>query len=246
MKLPATFSAFALLWAPAVFPQNAAAEPPVATNGGLSAALTELGRAPRRIPFKEVIQATTQHRIVDFDSHNPAHAELRQRILKAAQLAGEKARREGIATARANEAGNAMETFVKAAFAECGLEARTPARSGGGAQAAGYPDLEIAGAVPCYLELKTFNATTANTTQRSFYYSPSERPKVTRDALHLLLAFQMEKIVHDSETRFQPVRWKLVSLEDLEVELKFEFNQSNRGLYDPARTGAGLGEGALE
>ena len=106
-----------------------------------------------------------------------------------------------------------------------------PVNSAGQSQAAGYPDVEILGEVPCYLELKTYSAATANTTQRSFYYSPSPKPKVTRDALHLLLAYELERVKRDGQTIFVPVHWKLLTLQDLEVDLKFEFNQSNRGLY---------------
>ena len=93
------------------------------------------------------------------------------------------------------------------------------------------PDIEITEPAPCYVELKTYNAATANTTQRSFYYSPSETPKVTRDAVHLLLAFELERTARGGTNVFVPTHWKLLSLEDLEVDLKFEFNQSNRGLY---------------
>jgi hypothetical protein len=123
---------------------------------------------------------------------------------------------------------------VRAALIEAGLEARVPITTADRAQAAGYPDIEITGAVPCYLELKTYNAATVNTTQRSFYYSPSETPKVTRDAVHLLLAYELETTEHDGQPAFRPRHWKLLTLQDLEVDLKFEFNQSNRGLYGPA------------
>jgi hypothetical protein len=217
-----------LLHSPA--PHASAADSP-STNPPLTAALSELARIDKQIPFKDVIAATTQHRVLDFDTNNPAHVELRKKVLAAAALAGDRARKEGLPAERANEAGNHMEAFVKAAMRDVGLQARTPLTTAGGAQSAGYPDIEILGAAPCYLDLKTYSASTANTTQRSFYYSPSERPKVTRDALHLLLAFQMERTERDGKTVFVPVHWKLVTLQDLQVELKFEFNQSNRGLY---------------
>lgn len=219
-----------------------AADSPISTNSALS----ELTKPAKQIPFKEVIETTTHHRVLDFDTNNPAHVELRQKILKAASLAGERARKDGLVAARANEAGNQIESFVKGALKEVGLDAHTPVTSAGEEQAAGYPDVEILGPVPAYLELKTYNAATANTTQRSFYYSPSEHPKVTRDSLHLLLAFQLEKTGRNGKTVFVPVHWKLISLQDLQVNLKFEFNQSNRGLYGPDNAGAYLGEGALK
>jgi hypothetical protein len=194
-------------------------------------ALAELTRPAKKLPFKAVIQATTSHRVLDLDTNNPAHAGLRAKILRAAALAGERARKDGLATVRPNEAGNHLESFVRAALQEAGLDARIPHTTTDRAQAAGYPDIEIAGPVHCYLELKSYNAATVNTTQRSFYYSPSETPKVTRDAVHLLLAYELEKVERDGKTLFLPRHWRLLTLQDLEVDLKFEFNQSNRGLY---------------
>jgi len=217
-----------------------------ATNAAPAAllpALRELTQPQRDLSFAGVIQATTGHRILALDTNNPPHRALHQRLLAAAADAGERARREGIVSARANEAGNGMEAYVKAALKAAGLTNRTPVTTAGREQTAGYPDVEILSDPPCYLELKTYSATTANTTQRSFYFSPSERPKVTRDALHLLLAYQLERTQRDGQTVFLPVAWKLITLEDLKVELKFEFNQSNRGLYGPGNASARLGEG---
>lgn len=216
------------------------------TNSPSAATLAELTKPTRRIPFKEVILATTRHHILDFDTNNPSHVALHKKVSAAAGAAAAKARAAGLFAARANEAGNQIETFVKAALQAAGLNARTPVTTGGGAQSAGYPDLEISGDVPCYLELKSYNATTANTTQRSFYYSPSARPKVTRDALHFLLAYQLEKTERDGKTAFVPVHWKLITLQNLEVDLKFEFNQSNRGLYGKEAVPALLSEGSVE
>jgi hypothetical protein len=137
-----------------------------------------------------------------------------------------------------------MEPYVRAALREAGLPARVPVNTGGNAQTTGYPDIEITGKLPCYVELKTYNAATANTTQRSFYYSPSAQPKVTHDALHLLLAYELEKTTRDGKTAFVPVHWKLITLQNLQVDLKFEFNQSNRQLYGDSS--ALLSEGAIK
>lgn len=214
------------------------------TNAAVERALAELVKPSRGLPFKNVIHATTGWRVLDFDTNNPAHLALQRSLQRAATLAGKRARRSGLVTARANEAGNHLEPFVRAALPEAGLPARVPVTAAGRAQASGYPDIEITGPTPCYLELKTYSAGTADTTQRSFYYSPSATPKVTRDALHLLLAYELEKRSHDGRTVFVPVRWRLLSLEDLEVDLKFEFNQSNRRLYRD--TASPLGGGTVE
>jgi hypothetical protein len=213
-----------------------------ATNSPTASALAELTKPAKQIPFKEVIRATTQHRILDFDTNNAAHRELFQRLTAAADTALTNARSAGLFSARANEAGNHMESFVKAALKAAGLTARTPVAANGRAQTTGYPDVEIVSDVPCYLELKTYSADTVNTTQRSFYFSPSENPKVTHDALHLLLGYELEKIKRDGRDVFVPVRWKFITLQNLEVDLKFEFNQSNRGLYGKSAGPQLLGE----
>ena len=219
-----------ILWALGLGPWTFAQSAPPATAPS-DRALAELTRPAKKLPFKAVIHATTGHRVLDLDTNNPAHADLRAKLLRAAALAGERARKDGLAAARPNEAGNHLEPFVRAALQETGLEARIPRTTADRAQATGYPDIEIAGPVPCYLELKTYNAATVDTTQRSFYYSPSETPKVTRDAVHLLLAYELEKVEREGKTLFLPLHWRLLTLQDLEVDLKFEFNQSNRGLY---------------
>lgn len=102
-------------------------------------------------------------------------------------------------------------------------------------QSAGYPDIAIEAEPFCYLELKTFSPKTASSSQRTFYYSPSTETKVIHDALHLLLAFEMERVRDGNETQWVPIRYKIVSLHSLPVRLKVEYNQSNRGLYSSER-----------
>ncbi len=223
-------------WAAESVPSSAVSNRPVPEDSAaLEATLRGLKRPLRAVPFKTVLRATTGFRLLDLDTNNPAHVQLIRRLQQAAALAGSRASAEGIATARANEAGNRIEKFVRTALADVNVSARVPVNSEGRAQAVGYPDIEITEPVPCYLELKTYSATTANTTQRSFYYSPSAVPKVTHDALHLLLAYELTKEQRDGRPVFLPVQWKLITLQDLEVDLKFEFNQSNRRLYgEPA------------
>ena len=136
------------------------------SNTPSTAALAELTKPAKRISFKEVILATTLHRILDFDHQNAAHRALFQKLSTAATAAESKARAEGVFSTRANEAGNHMEIFVKAALQEAGLPARTPVTTQGNAQTTGYPDVEILSNPPCYLELKTYSATTADTTHR--------------------------------------------------------------------------------
>lgn len=183
-------------------------------------------------PFAEVIRTTTGHEVVPFDRDNEAHRALLGKLTAAARRAGERARVEGIRRARANEAGLEIERHVRTALGEAGLTVETPVTRSGVARAVGYPDLAIlADGAPCYLELKTHNARTVASSQRTFYYSPSADPKVTTNALHLLLAFELERSVEAGQTVFRPGGFRLVSLHAMPVRLKIEYNQSNRGMY---------------
>src|SRR5690348_10500956 len=74
---------------------DVSAQAPENTNSVLSS-LTELAKPARQIPFKEVVVATTGFRVLTFQTNNPAHLELRQQLLKAAALAGERAAAEGV------------------------------------------------------------------------------------------------------------------------------------------------------
>lgn len=238
---PRHFLVAPLLWVVSIIAPVAAP-----TNLPTAAALAELTKPAKKIPFKEVIFATTHHHILDFNTNNAAHRELFRKISTAATIALTNARSAGLFSTRANEAGNHMESFVRAAFKTVGLNARIPVTTAGDAQSVGYPDVEILNDPLCYVELKTYSASTVNTTQRSFYYSPSEKPKVTHDAVHLLLAYELERAERNGKNVFLPTHWKLITLQDLEVDLKFEFNQSNRGLYGKDASKALLGEGAIK
>jgi len=126
------------------------------------------------------------------------------------------------------------------------LNAVTPTTRDGRAKAAGYPDIEIKGEPACYLECKTYNIANVETTMRAFYFSPSEQFKVTKDALHLLLAYQLETAKRDEKNAFVPVHWKLITLDHLKVDLKHEFNQSNKNMYGRAAASSLIAEGDIE
>ena len=80
-----------------------------------------------------------------------------------------------------------------------------------------------------YLECKTYNLKNIKTTQRAFYFSPSlEGCKITSDARHLVLSFQIEK---KSSSVYIPVHWRIYSIDSLTVQIKHEFNADNRQIY---------------
>lgn len=69
---------------------------------------------------------------------------------------------------------------------------------------------------------------------RSFYLSPSEEFKITKDAHHIVVSF--EAFVAGNKRGkyiFKCRSWKIISLEKLLVDVKYEFNSDNKRLYSP-------------
>lgn len=195
--------------------------------------LAKFMKPVRDIPFTVAIKVLSGFEVLSFDKSSSKDIELLELLKKAASTGGERAYKTGIFTNRPNEAGNRIEEFVKEALNEIGLKADTPLAANGKRKAIGYPDIEIQDTYgrTIYLECKTYNINNINTTQRAFYFSPSENFKVTKDALHLMLSFQLEKEPRGEKTAFVPVHWRLYTLEDLTVDIKLEFNQNNRKMY---------------
>lgn len=183
------------------------------------------------LPFNSVIRLLSECKVLFFSELSNNNV-LLQQITRAVDMAGKKSYRDGIFTSRPNEAGNKIEPFVKEALNKVGLNADTPIAKNGKRKATGYPDIEIINKKQTiYLECKTYNIKNVTTSQRAFYFSPSKNFKITKDAPHLLLAFQIEERKRGGRKAYVPVYWKLYTLENFKVDLKHEFNQSNKKLY---------------
>jgi hypothetical protein len=181
------------------------------------------------VPFNLAIEAMTGCKVLEFEAGKGEHQGLLDLLDRAATDAGNEINRVGIASRRVNEVGNKIEPFVRDAINRIhGAKANVPTTRDGKRKAAGYPDIEVvANGVACYLECKTFNPDTSDTTQRSFYFSPSDQFKVTRDALHFLLSYEM----YAEAGRYKTSRYKLLVIESLSLDVKHEFNSDNKRLY---------------
>jgi len=70
------------------------------------------------------------------------------------------------------------------------------------------------------------------TTQRAFYFSASKQSsKVTTDGRHLVLSFQIPAASRKKKTVYIPVRWRMYDTVTMFVQVKHEFNASNRQIY---------------
>jgi len=105
-------------------------------------------------------------------------------------------------------------------------------------QSTGYPDILVQDDKGRYthLDCNIFAHGKPETTMRSFYLPPSESPKVSRDAHHLLLAFGMTSTAMPNSGNLCdfPRSFKLVDLHNLNCNVKYEFNSDNKSLYKPS------------
>lgn len=188
----------------------------------------------RGIPFNVVIDGISGCKVTPFHKDDPKDIAVLQNLIKIATQASKEVNREGIQRPRPNEVGNDIEPFVKEALVSVGYFAGIPSTRRGKRKAAGYPDLEFVDEFgrTNYLECKTFNINNVSTTQRSFYLSPSEDFKITKDGHHFVVSFEIfESGRRGNSNIYKCKSWKVLSIEDLEVDVKYEFNSDNLRLY---------------
>lgn len=187
-----------------------------------------------KIDYPSLIKALYGHEVKKIKSKDNL---LISNLEKAANIAEKNAFEEGIYRSRPNEVGNDMEEYVKNAINHIGFRASTPKKRNGKKQSTGYPDFycETENGNPFYLEVKTYNLKNINTTQRSFYLSPPNpgHEKINHDAPHVMMSFEIKQFESNVQKNlYKPVSWKILSLYNLQLNLKSEFNSSNREMYN--------------
>lgn len=204
----------------------------------LEGVLAQFLKPIKDLPFDLVIKAIANSKVIRINREALADKKLVTDLTIAANQVGATVRAAPIRRNRPNEVGNDIEPFVMRAVEQVGLRVERPRSLAGRGQQTGYPDILIfdQNERPTYLECKIFGEGSAFTTMRSFYLSPSENCKVSRDTRHLLRAFAMarEPIDGSRDSFYRPVGFKLLDLFDLKCDVKYEFNSDNRRLYDPA------------
>jgi len=222
MSKPVTFHVKAillcLLWL--LVPFLVWAEPAERKEAFHMGALSEF---PDEIPLPELIHELSGYEVFDWEGS------ARDWLVTVGERVLEEANREPISARRVNEVGNRVENLVLKVMEELGGDCRRPSGPSGRVKAAGYPDLWMESeGLDAYVELKTFSAHTQRSSQRTFYVSPSDDFKVTRNAYHLLLAFSTRKV---GENLYELVDFYWVDLYHLNCRVKVEFNASNRDMY---------------
>ena len=187
----------------------------------------------KSIPFNLVIESMAYKKVLPFDKNNSGHIQVLELVKKAAIRAGTQINEKGILRKRANEVGNDIEKFVKNALNYFDLQCEIPKNRSGKKKSTGYPDLIFwFNKKPFYLECKSYNLANIETTQRSFYFSPSPDFKVIYNAIHLMVSYEV--FVSESlgeKNIYKCKHFKILTLESLPVDVKYEFNSNNKRLY---------------
>ncbi|MBI5970510.1 MAG: hypothetical protein HY884_05090 [Deltaproteobacteria bacterium] len=187
------------------------------------------------VPLNLVIEGISNHKIIPFNKRDSKDAAVLENLKGAAYAAGKTINKKGIVRARPNEIGNDIEPYVKDALNKLGYAADVPFTASGRKKAAGYPDIEFTDEFgrANYLECKTF--------LRSFYLSPDS--KITKDARHFVMSFEIYAAGKKGRNNvYKSKGWKILSVENLDVDVKYEFNSDNLRLYSE---GLMLAEGEL-
>lgn len=199
------------------------------------------------LPFNLVIEAMTGKKVLPFNVNKSEHLEVLNLLKKSALMAGLEINQHGILRSRPNEVGNDIEPFVKKALNHCGLKAETPSNLKGRKKSTGYPDIIFwYKDKPYYLECKTYNNKNLETTQRSFYFSPSKDFKIIYDAPHLVLSYELFSVGTKNGLNIYKCRYyKILSIEKLKVDVKYEFNSDNKRMYSNQGGAFLLAEGLI-
>ena len=200
------------------------------------------------IPFNLVIESMTGRKVLSFDFSNQDHKEVLELIKQAAINAGKEINKTGILRPRPNEVGNDIESLVRNNLNKLRLKAEIPATLNGNKKSTGYPDVIFwYKNKPYYLECKTYNIKNIDTTQRSFYFSPSDEFKVIYDAPHFLLSFEIY-VAGESGNKhiYKCKHYKILSIESLSLDVKYEFNSDNKRMYSGKDGTIILAEGEIK
>ena len=188
----------------------------------------------KKVPLNLVIEGFSGYKIIPFNKEDRKDKVLLENLIKAVNQAGIEINKLGIKRPRPNEIGNDIEPFIKRALNNIGYKAGTPTTSSGAKKSSGYPDIEFIDKFDRvnYLECKTFNIASLTSSLRSFYLSPSDKFKITKDAHHFVVSFEIfvEKSIGKNNI-YKCKSWKILSIENLDVDVKYEFNANNPRLY---------------
>ena len=202
----------------------------------------------KNIPFNLVIETMTGKKVLSFDFTKSDHQKVLALLKQSALNAGREINKTGISRKRANEVGNDIEPYTRNALNLLNLNAGIPVGPSGNKKSMGYPDILFwYNKTPYYLECKTYNIENIGSSQRSFYFSPSDEFKVIYNAPHFILSFEIYVAGENgSKHIYKCKHYKILSIESLSLDVKYEFNSDNKRMYSNRNGAIILVEGKIE
>lgn len=202
----------------------------------------------KNIPFNIVIEAMTGKKVISFDFTRSDHQDVLKLLKQSVLKTGKDINKTGILRQRSNEVGNDIEPYVRDSLNLLELNADIPTGPSKRKKAMGYPDIIFwYKDNPYYLECKTYNIENIETTQRSFYFSPSDEFKIIFDAPHFIISFEIY-VSGEKENKhiYKCKHYKILSIESLSLDVKYEFNSNNKRMYSGKDGTIVLAEGEIE
>lgn len=189
------------------------------------------------IPLNVIIEIICGHKVLEYNENNKDHKELLNKLIEVAKRTCAEVNKVGIIRSRANEVGNDIEKYVRDSLKYYNISEHTPGTKSGKKKSNGYPDIEITtnDNQKHYIECKTYNQKTKGYSMRTFYLSPSEDFKVTHDAIHFIMGFEIYEDSSIGNNVYKTRSWKILDAYQLECDLKHEFNSDNKRLYQQSR-----------
>lgn len=187
----------------------------------------------KNVPFNLVIEAMTGKKVISFDFTRSDHQDVLEFLKQSVLKTGKDINKTGILRQRSNEVGNDIEPYVRDSLNLLELNADIPTGPSKRKKAMGYPDIIFwYKNNPYYLECKTYNIENIETTQRSFYFSPSDEFKIIYDAPHFIISFEIY-VAGEKENKhiYKCKHYKILSIESLSLDVKYEFNSNNKRMY---------------
>ncbi len=201
----------------------------------LEGIIAEMLKPLKGLPLSVVIEGLSGHKVKPFNKKSKKDKKVLDILKEVANIVTQNVNKNGILRKRPNEVGNDIEPFVKDALNSLNYKSDIPKTISKKKKSTGYPDIEFIDEFNRinYLECKTFNIENISTTQRSFYLSPSDDFKITKDAHHFGISFEIfiEKTIRN-ENLYKVKSWKILDLSKLKLDVKYEFNSDNKRLYD--------------
>lgn len=189
----------------------------------------------RTFAFADVVKASTGKSVIPLDTKNTAHQRITTAIRQALDQTLIELSRPSSPVRKLRRINEASKFFEDSLLEKInripGLQCEIPHTKSGVAQRSGYPDLKITDTATgqvAYLDPKLVEASSQQSTLRTFYYEPKDTTvKINDHAVHLLCG-----ILHDGkEGQWTFQSYHLVDLSCLRVRLKAEFQASNADLY---------------